>query len=306
LAGWSDPLSFPGLLEEECQIAACAAGCDSLAISFRVGREAAAALRAYDAHVADAVASLHLLEATQEFPADNGVNKADEVSLACMLLHITKTCIGTQVSAVGYTSSKLWHVLQVAIPCINPVTRACFGLAAFGTSLWGKLLLCEAFVAGMLFGRQVGSFAGITAIDLRRRTVAMRMLHQLVTAPGVPVSELTEHTSHAHDHMLGTLRVEAAFANKQQPNNGSKNASAGADPASRKAPGPLGDSQARVHLDLKQPAHVFGYLKLRKSLRGVGVGYQKRGEMYAFYYMLVGYGVMLVINLAYWMQVSNT
>jgi hypothetical protein len=294
-AGWSNPLAFPGLLEEECHLAAGYASCDILATSFLVSERAAAALRMYDTFRLDSAEARHSLERSDEFPADNGVNSANEVTIASLLLHISKSCHGVPPPKKNGERNFLSALLM---SFVAPAVRSAFGSPFGDPAHWhAQLLLATTAVASIVFSNLLGLFAFLTANDLQRRANAMRMLLRLVSPPGVPFAELLGHvaltqTVEIKDFPMATVMTEAmqdgsmTGGSIKQSTKAGDQLCGGGDKVDGDIAGPVivglptcateamavvlaGDGLC-VHLDLKQPGNIFAFLLLRKTLRKVG------------------------------------
>lgn len=336
--GWSQPLAYPGLLEEECHHATELVGVDLLATSFEVSAEAAAALRKYDQKWDEAAAAKHVFERSshKHFPASNGLNRPDEVTASCILLHLCKSCHGqppsTRLQRLG-----LYAILTMAF--IIPCSRMYYGMAGFGSNVSQRLIFASVLIQTFFMGFPMATFCWMTAHDFGRRAKAMEMLLGLVSGQGIPVGELLGHELINFDDTLGTVNMEKMTGvvaddedidhehqehwereqeKKKQENRQTEGEAKGEEEEGAvegKAEGPKSrktsvlmeaECESRIHLDLKNPNNIFAFLLLRRVLRQVGKAYARRCEAYTLFFMLVGFGAILAINLSLWTKLPHS
>ena len=164
--------------------------------------------------------------------------------------------------------------------------RIYYGLDVFGETFFENVIFAGC-IFGFLSSIALMFFGFISAYDFKRRFNSMKKLGELITFPGVPISDFLFHipkdekknNQEKSDEILASVNGdEDSSDNYKSPN---------------------------VFIDLKSRSNVFAWMNCRKTLRSFGEGFYLRIQGYTSTLLLYSFFCIVILNMIAWMQLRH-
>ena len=303
-SGWRYPLEHHGLVEEELDEAQMRIDANLNAPSFKVeSHETAAFLRKFDCH--------------EDFKADNGFNRKDEVSAVFLVHEFLRKALSDNVP--NGINKVISDVGPLALAQLPNWVRYSKGQPAFGETHVEKTIHAALFFARFMFMAQLLLFGYIAAHDFNRRRVFMNLMGKMLQWPGV----LIEDVLVAKDSK--GVKKDAALA-KQEAERLKKNGSGSEKVYMEEANGDetvesaeLGSLPAedvttvnspeikglRLYIDLRKRSNAFAWVLSRRTLKVFGFSYFKRIQAYVGVLFFWAISAMIILNALFWNNLNH-
>ena len=145
-------------------------------------------------------------------------------------------------------------LLAFSIALLPIIFRMYYGLDVFGETLFENVIFAGC-TFGFLVSLNIMTFGFICAHDFKRRFNSMKRLGELITFPGLAISDFLFHTpkeerknnsEESDENLTADSKNEELGPNQKNPN---------------------------VFIDLKKRSNVFAWMNCRKTLRSFGEGF---------------------------------
>ena len=268
-AGWSNPASFPGLIEDELTCAMDENDLSLQGITFKLDESVCNSMKNHPTN--------------ELFTAEKKNNQRDEVNSGFILHQILRAVYNNKLPRI-YNLVPFSCSLSIAFLPI--FLRMYYGLDVFGETLFENVIFAGCFI-GLLNGINIMSFGFICAFDFERRFNAMKRLGELINFPGIPLSEFLFHMPKKGIKNSGEQPDENLSADIEN------------DELGRPQETPY------VFIDLKKRSNVFAWMNCRKTLRSFGEGFYLRIQSYTSILLMYSFFCVVILNVIAWMQMRH-
>jgi len=161
-----------------------------------------------------------------------------------------------------------------------------YGLDVFGKTLFENIIFVGC-ILGFFSSTGLMFFGFISAYDFKRRFNSMKILSELITFPGVPISEfLFQIPKDEEKNNREKLDENLSDYNETQDLGGNQN-------------------NTNVFIDLKMRSNVFAWMNCRKTLRSFGEGFYLRIQGYTSTLLIYSFFCIVILNVIAWMQLRH-
>ena len=177
-------------------------------------------------------------------------------------------------------------LLAFSIALLPIFFRMYYGLDVFGETLFENIIFAGC-TFGFLVSLNIMTFGFICAHDFKRRFNSMKRLGELITFPGLAISDFLFH-----------IPKEERKNNSEEPDENLT-----ADSENEEAGG--NQKNPYVFIDLKKRSNVFAWMNCRKTLRSFGEGFYLRIQGYTSTLLLYSFFCIVILNIIAWMQLRH-
>ena len=160
-----------------------------------------------------------------------------------------------------------------------------YGLDVFGETLFENVIFTGC-TFGFLVSLNIMTFGFICAHDFKRRFNSMKRLGELITFPGIAISDFLFHIPKEEKNNVEQIGKNLTVDTEN---------------------GEIGDNQKNpnVFIDLKKRSNVFAWMNCRKTLRSFGEGYYLRIQGYTSTLLMYSFFCIVILNVIAWMQLRH-
>jgi len=177
-------------------------------------------------------------------------------------------------------------VCALSITLLPIFFRMHYGLDVFGKTLFENIIFVGC-ILGFFSSTGLMFFGFISAYDFKRRFNSMKILSELITFPGVPISEfLFQIPKDEEKNNREKLDENLSDYNETQDLGGNQN-------------------NTNVFIDLKMRSNVFAWMNCRKTLRSFGEGFYLRIQGYTSTLLIYSFFCIVILNVIAWMQLRH-
>ena len=268
-SGWSNPAGFPGLIEDELTCAMDENDVSLQGITFNLDKDACNAMKNHPTN--------------ELFAAEKKNNQGNEVNSGFILHQILRSVYNIKFPPIFNLTAMLCALSIALLPICF---RIYYGLDVFGETLFENVIFAGC-IFGFLSSIALMFFGFISAYDFKRRFNSMKKLGELITFPGVPISDFLFHipkdeknnNQEKSDEILASVNGdEDSSDNYKSPN---------------------------VFIDLKSRSNVFAWMNCRKTLRSFGEGFYLRIQGYTSTLLMYSFFCIVTLNVIAWMQLRH-
>ena len=173
--GWSNPAGFPGLIEDELTCAMDENDVSLQGITFKLDEDVCNKMKNHPTN--------------ELFAAEKKNNQGDEVNSGFILHQILRSVYNIKFPPIFNLTVML---LAFSIALLPIIFRMYYGLDVFGETLFENIIFAGCFF-GFLSGVPLMFFGFICAYDFKRRFNSMKRLGELITFPGIAISDFLFH-----------------------------------------------------------------------------------------------------------------
>lgn len=268
-AGWSNPASYPGLIEDELTCAMDENDLSLQGITFKLDESVCNSMKNHPTN--------------ELFTAEKKNNQRDEVNSGFILHQILRAVYNIKLPPIFNLIPMLCAFSIALLPIF---LRMYYGLDVFGETFFENVIFAGCFI-GFLTGLNIMNFGFICAYDFKRRFNAMKRLGELINFPGIPLSEFLFH-----------IPKKEIKKNDEQPDE-----NLSADIENDELGGP--QKTTYVFIDLKKRSNVFAWMNCRKTLRSFGEGFYLRIQGYTSILLMYSFFCVVILNVIAWMQMRH-
>ncbi len=268
-SGWSNPAGFPGLIEDELTCSMDENDVSLQGITFKLDED---------------VCNIMKNHSTSElFTADKKNNQRDEVNSGFILHQILRSVYNIKFPPVFNLTVMICAFSIALLPILF---RMYYGLDVFGQTLFENVIFVGC-IFGFLSSIPLMSFGFICAYDFKRRFNSMKRLGELITFPGVAISdflfkipkdETKNNRKLSDENLTADAGNEDSWSNQKNPH---------------------------VFIDLKKRSNVFAWMNCRKTLRSFGEGFYLRIQGYTSTLLMYSFFCIIILNVIAWMQLRH-
>ena len=267
--GWSNPAGFPGLIEDELTCAMDENDVSLQGITFKLDEDVCNKMKNHPTN--------------ELFAAEKKNNQKDEVNSGFILHQILRSVYNIKFPPIFNLTVML---LAFSIALLPIIFRMYYGLDVFGETLFENVIFAGC-TFGFLVSLNIMTFGFICAHDFKRRFNSMKRLGELITFPGLAISDFLFH-----------IPKEERKNSSEEPD---ENLTANTE---NEEPGP-NQKNSYVFFDLKKRSNVFAWMNCRKTLRSFGEGFYLRIQGYTSTLLLYSFFCIVILNMIAWMQLRH-
>ena len=267
--GWSNPAGFPGLIEDELTCAMDENDVSLQGITFKLDEDVCNKMKNHPTN--------------ELFAAEKKNNQKDEVNSGFILHQILRSVYNIKFPP---TYNLTVMLLAFSIALLPIFFRMYYGLDVFGETLFENVIFAGC-TFGFLVSLNIMTFGFICAHDFKRRFNSMKRLGELITFPGLAISDFLFH-----------IPKEERKNSSEEPD---ENLTANTE---NEEPGP-NQKNPYVFFDLKKRSNVFAWMNCRKTLRSFGEGFYLRIQGYTSTLLLYSFFCIVILNIIAWMQLRH-
>ena len=268
-AGWSNPASYHGLIEDELTCAMDENDVSLQGITFKLDEDVCKKMKNHPTN--------------ELFAAEKKNNQRDEVNSGFILHQILRSVYNIKFPPIF---NLIVMLLAISIALLPIFFRMYYGLDVFGETLFENVIFAGC-IFGFLVSLNIMMFGFICAYDFKRRFNSMKRLGELITFPGIAISDFLFHIPKQERKNISEEPDENLTANTVNEE--------------------LGPNQKNpnVFIDLKKRSNVFAWMNCRKTLRSFGEGFYLRIQGYTSTLLLYSFFCIVILNMIAWMQLRH-
>ena len=173
--GWSNPASYPGLIEDELICAMDENDLSLQGITFKLDESTCNTMKNHPTN--------------ELFTAEKKNNQRDEVNSGFILHQILRAVYNIKLPPI-FNLIPMSCAFSIALLPI--FLRMYYGLDVFGETFFENVIFAGCFL-GFFSGISIMVFGFICAFDFKRRFNSMKRLGELIHFPGIPLSDFLFH-----------------------------------------------------------------------------------------------------------------
>ena len=267
-SGWSDPASFPGLIEDELTCAMDENDVSLQGITFKLEKDVCHVMNNHPTN--------------ELFAAKKKNNQEDEVNSGFIIHQILQSVYKIKFPPFFNITAM---ICALSITLLPVFFRMHYGLDVFGETIFENIIFVGC-ILGFFGSLGIMFFGFISAYDFKRRFNSMKKLGELITYPGVPISDFLFHIPKEgkNNHEQNSESLHSVYKNEEIADN-------------QKTP--------NIFIDLKKRSNVFAWMNCRKTLRSFGEGYYLRIQGYTSTLLMYSFFCIVILNVIAWMQLRH-
>ena len=267
-SGWSDPASFPGLIEDELTCAMDENDVSLQGITFKLEKDICHVMNNHPTN--------------ELFAAEKKNNQEDEVNSGFIIHQILRSVYKIKFPPFFNITAM---ICALSITLLPVFFRMHYGLDVFGETIFENIIFVGC-ILGFFGSTGIMFFGFISAYDFKRRFNSMKKLGELITFPGVPISDFLFHIPKEgkNNHEQNSENLHSVYKNEEIADN-------------QKTP--------NIFIDLKKRSNVFAWMNCRKTLRSFGEGYYLRIQGYTSTLLMYSFFCIVILNVIAWMQLRH-
>ena len=267
-SGWSDPASFPGLIEDELTCAMDENDVSLQGITFKLEKDICHVMNNHPTN--------------ELFAAEKKNNQEDEVNSGFIIHQILRSVYKIKFPPFFNITAM---ICALSITLLPVFFRMHYGLDVFGETIFENIIFVGC-ILGFFGSTGIMFFGFISAYDFKRRFNSMKKLGELITFPGVPISDFLFHIPKEgkNNHEQNSENLHSVYKNEEIADN---------------------QKNPNIFIDLKKRSNVFAWMNCRKTLRSFGEGYYLRIQGYTSTLLMYSFFCIVILNVIAWMQLRH-